>query len=530
MSIADTAGEDIAETRTGLWTILLVTVLFACVAARVLTFDLRADEQLYIAPAALLGEGGLYTDFFYNHVPLSALYYRLAYVILGGEHLVLSARMAMVLAWAITAAAVWAVSLAISRSRQVALFCYVALAANVFLMTVPGMTATNNFLQVGPAYAALGLFSLAVLDQRARVRRAFLSGFALSIAVGLKVSAAYLVPPLAIAAFLLPCGLGLGPRLRSVTLPVALGGLIGALPLFFYLIAYPDIFLAHVVSYHTGPHVAWWEAMRHTEPNLAFGLGGKLRLAFEIWVQSTNLLILAAIGILATLAFGSNARSSGRALSLCIAVAAMTGFTAVLSFLPTPSFPQYFILPLTGMLLLPALLWRALSAERRVLAVPPLGALLVLMVLLALPRLMEPAAKLAFGAPTTPERVEAAAEQIRTAIERAGTEGPVATLAPLYVLEAGLPVYPALATGPFAYRVVPMADPNLLAHYVVAGPDQVAGLLDSDKPAAILTGFDVDLEEPLVEWAQANGYGPDPAVIFEDRYGQGTLWVPSFRP
>jgi len=530
MSIAFAAGKDVSGTRVGLGLVLVAISLFACLAARILTYELRADEQLYISPAALLEDAGLYTDFFYNHVPLSAFYYRLAYIVLGGDHLVLSARLATIVAWGITAAAVWTASLAISRSQRMALFCYVALVANVYLLTVPGMTATNNFLQVSPAYAGLSLFTLAVLDQRGRAWKAFLSGVALSVAVGVKISAAYLIPPLALAALFLPRDLGARDRLWSVTLPMALGGLIGALPLFVYLISFPDVFLAHVVGYHVGPHVAWWEIMRHTEPSLAFDLGGKLLLAFEIWFQSTNLLILAAIFMLAGLAFAGPGRIGAGLLGPCIAVAVATVFTAVLCFLPTPAFPQYFILPLPGMLMLPALLWRALPAERRLLAEPLLLALLVLVVLLALPRLVEPVAKLALGAPTTPERVEAAAEQIRAAMERAGADGPVATLSPLYPLEADLPVYPALATGPFAYRVVPVAAPDILKYYVTVGPDQVAALLDRDPPAAILTGFDPELERPFVDWAEANGYKPDPTVSFTDRYGEAKLWLPAPGP
>jgi len=358
MSVAFAVGKDLARTRLGLGSVLVAASLFACLSARILTYEMRADEQLYISPAALLADGRLYTDFFYNHVPLSAFYYRLAYLSLGGEHLVLSARLAMIVAWGITAAAVWAGSLAISRSPRLALFCYVALVANVFLLTVPGMTATNNFLQVGPSYAGLALFTLAVLDQRGRAWKAFLAGVALSLAVGLKVSAAYLIPPLALAAFVLPRSLGTRDRLRGVTLPMALGGLVGAVPLFAYLISMPDTFLAHVVGYHTGPHVAWWEATRHTEPGLAFDLGGKLLLAFEVWFQSTNLLILAAILMLAALALAGSLRDGRWLLGPFVAVAAATAFTAVLCFLPTPSFPQYFILPLPGLLVLPALLWR----------------------------------------------------------------------------------------------------------------------------------------------------------------------------
>jgi hypothetical protein len=36
----------------------------------------------------------------------------------------------------------------------------------------------------------------------------------------------------------------------------------------------------------------------------------------------------------------------------------------------------------------------------------------------------------------------------------------VLTLAPLYALEGGAAIYPAFATGPFAWRVAPLLDPQ----------------------------------------------------------------------
>lgn len=297
MAVADSA-LDVPKTRAGHGAIFLIVLLFAGLSVRLLSYEMRVDEQLYISPAALLGEGSLYVDFFYNHVPLSALYFRVIHLALGEEHLVLAARLGVLIAWALTLVAVWLASLRLSQSTRVALFCVLALEANVYLLTVPGMTATNNLLQLGPVYAGLALFALAVVDRHHKAWKAFFSGVALSIAAGIKIGAAVVIPPLALAAFFLPWGMDLRARLRAVTLPMALGGLVGAIPLIIYLGAFPDLFLAHVMGYHTGPHVAYWEAMRHTEPTLAFDPADKFRLAFEIWLQSTNLVIVLAVSVL----------------------------------------------------------------------------------------------------------------------------------------------------------------------------------------------------------------------------------------
>ena len=104
---------------------------------------------------------------------------------------------------------------------------------------------------------------------------------------------------------------------------------------------------------------------------------------------------------------------------------------------------------------------------------------------------------------------------------------PVATLSPLYPLQAGLPLYPEFATGPFAWRVAGVISPELRASYVMAGPGDLARLFAARPPAAILTGFDPVLEAPLEDYARGHGYRPRPVPEIHDRYGTGTLWLPA---
>jgi len=499
----------------------LMAILFLGIALRVLGYELRADEQLYIPPAALLGQYALYEDIFYNHTPYSAWYFRALYLILPGDHLVLAARLGIVLAWAITLWGIWAAVRALSGDRMVALTSVVAVAANIHLLTVPGMTATNNFLQIGPAFGGLALFVLAISGVRRRALAAFGAGVCLSIAVGVKISSFVLVPPLAIAAFLLPWHLPFRERLVTVTLPMAVGGLLAAAPLFAMLMADPDLLIAHVAGYHTGPHLAYWDAMRYSEPGVVMGLSGKLRLAVEIWLADTNLLILSVAAIVLALLTAGRERLSIAALVVTLTV---TVIVMAASFLPTPSFPQYFVLPIIGFVLIPAILWRGVPPSAKPTLRLVLAGLVGTMFVLSLPRIGEALAKGALGAPMTHQRVEAAGQSIRDAL--CGEAGRIATLSPVYPLEAGLAVYPEFATGPFGYRVMPMGAPDDTALFAVVGPDGVAALLDAEPPAAVLTGFAPDLEAPFVAWAKANGYRPDPAVNFSDRYGDAVLWVP----
>jgi len=107
----------------------------------------------------------------------------------------------------------------------------------------------------------------------------------------------------------------------------------------------------------------------------------------------------------------------------------------------------------------------------------------------------------------------------------AGAAGKVATLSPIYPLEGGLDVYMELATGPFAYRTGDITAPDLAKFYRMTSPATIGALLKSDPPAALLLGFEPELEAPLMTFAEQNGYVRLPDFEINDRYGSAGLYV-----
>jgi len=53
---------------------LFFLFVFYFLFLRIMNFEMRRDEQLYVPPARLLNDHALYADFFYNHPPASAWY------------------------------------------------------------------------------------------------------------------------------------------------------------------------------------------------------------------------------------------------------------------------------------------------------------------------------------------------------------------------------------------------------------------------------------------------------------------------
>ncbi|WP_299281899.1 hypothetical protein [uncultured Tateyamaria sp.] len=330
----------------------------------------------------------------------------------------------------------------------------------------------HNLLLPSFGVLALGLFLNEVLRGDVRAVPLFCAGLCLSVATGMTISAVVIIPPMMLAAILLPRTLGFAQRLRRVVLPALIGGLVGAAPLFVQLLSAPEVFMAHVTGFHTGPHIAYWEVFQHTEPQLAMSLRDKVVMAYAGWL-------------------------SGGALLLSIGVVA-SGW-----------------LVLTG----------ALDQQTIQMLEPALAAGMILMVFLALPRLSPGLLALRAPAQTEVAQFDDGGREIAAVLSEAGLTGPIATLMPLYLLEEGLEVYPEIATGQFADRVAEFTTPDLAAHIVMSGPGGLVTRFDTVPPAAFLLGDEPDLEAPMRANAQAHGYQTVAAQSLSNRYDDGVLVV-----
>jgi hypothetical protein len=519
--------------RIGLSEVLVgvaAVLLFAAIYGRLMGYGLRRDEMMFVPPAVLLESQRLYADFFFNHTPYSAWYFRGLHLVFGGAGLLFAARLGVFLGWIGLAAATAGVVWALTRSRLVAVFALVGLLTCHALLNEPGMAATDNLLQLPFATLGMGLFLIETTGTSPRFWRLAMAGASVSVAIGIKISAATFAPPIAIAAVLMPAGLPLAARLRRVLLPLVIGGVIGALPLFWYLAADPGLFIAHVLKFHLGPHVAYWQANQHSEPDLALGLGGKLRIAYATWLEGAPLVmavVILSLGWSASRPAVGRRRAGKAGLRRPILyVLATLALTMALSLLPTPGFPQYYILPLASLPLLAALAYRQLGEDGQEAMRPVLGAATVVMLVLAAPWLAPGLTAIARPDGTTPAATARGGAELRRALETYKPAGEkVATFLPIYPLEAGLPVYPEFATGQFAYRIAPFTAPELAAEYRMVGAEGIAALFDADPPAAMVLGYEPGLEAPMLRYAETHGYTRVEVPGLDNRYGSAIVFL-----
>ena len=100
------------------------------------------------------------------------------------------------------------------------------------------------------------------------------------------------------------------------------------------------------------------------------------------------------------------------------------------------------------------------------------------------------------------------------AIARAGSEASlrpgdrIATLTPVWALDAGYSIYPEFAAGQFVYRVAPYIPPEDRPFYRTTSPASLTSFLDADPPAAVLVNRAEPMEADLAAYALSRGYRP----------------------
>ena len=480
--------------------------------ARIMTYPMQHDEQFYIAAGVLFDRYPLYSGIGFSHLPNIALLFAGAFALLGDAHYLLTGRFLVFAAWVGTCAALLLIARNQVRSWPIGGLMFALLALNPMFLNATGMTATNNFLPVPFMLFGLYLFIRALDREMPSPALTFASGFLLAAAAGFKANYLLFLIPFAVTALLVPRALPLHSRLIRVALPLLAGGVIGGLPSILYALSDMDGFVAHVFSAHRGPQLAYWAA--HADPNdpKVIGIADKLLMAHRLWLSGGTMLTLVLL-----LALAATAVVRRQAFVLrwpILLTASLAAIGAVISFVPTPAFQQYFTPPLPFAVVLAGLLFGALDTAGRDIAKPQIAAVLVLIVITGAPVLLPSLAGIARPGGWTGIQVARDGRAIAVRVRERAADGPVATLSPIHALEGHLPIYPQFALGPFIVRAAPWVPQDDRRHYsYFVTPDAIPALLGAHPPAAILTGMEGDSDAALDAFARQRGYRAIPLSL-----------------
>jgi hypothetical protein len=258
----------------------------------------------------------------------------------------------------------------------------------------------------------------------------------------------------------------------------------------------PGRFWFDNVTYHW-LNEQYWRAQSYGR---AMTLTGKLGYTRDVLLgEAANWVLPVGMILAAALVLRGCSRSAVRtvALTLCTAASLL-----VAGLVPTPTWPQYFYAPY-GLLAVSFVMGAAAVLRTRL-----WKAGLALFIGVAATSAWSGAqAYAALGHVRhlddwTPTMVAKVSQEVRAAVPR----GTVVTLAPIYALEAGLDIYPGLASGPFGYRLSALMPSQLRKAQGLISAEDTIRLMAERPPEAILAGAEDEMEAPLLAFATERGY------------------------
>lgn len=475
-------------------------LLVLAVFAHIMTFPLGHDEQIHVTAGRFFLEEPLYGVLGYNHLPGLPMLLSSIYILTGNHFLLLAGRLLIFVCWIAIAMTFRAIARANGGNDDIGF-----LAMLVFMAGAPlgptGMLVTNNLLPIPFALLGLHLF-LSGMRRADGAPRIFAAGVALGFGVMLKISYAFVIPPFVLAAMLARNDIALRRRIAKVILPLLAGGTVGCSPALVVIATGPGMLYAHTVRYFTAGHLAFWQ---HSTGPKAMTPVAKAAIASDVWLAGSGLLGAVLVGTCAW----TLTRRGGNVLRLwpIALVATLTLFGMAGSFAPTPAFPQYYEPPIPFLIVLFILLHGELGRFDRASLRPMFLTIALLALAIIVPRLITTLPAAIKPSRWTGMVVHAQGQRIRHELAVRKLQGRVATLAPIVVLEGGLPIYGEFGAGPFVYRVadyLPAPDRRL---FTTSSPAQLPQFLTANPPAAIVTGTEPALDAAFDSFARSNGFG-----------------------
>ncbi len=484
----------------GLW-------LTAAVSAHIMMEPSDHNENMYVAAAVMAKSHYIYKDFSYAQMPFLPFFYSFLYEATGTDRLLFAARVLTCALWAVAAYALLGVARVVSGSRPISWCAFFLFATNTFVLRAS--TECSNYVSSMACFnVALLLFVIGIRSQHCRPLLLATGGLFAALAVGLKLYYVAVLPPLFVLALLYPRSVGPRERIFAGVLPLCVGFLAGITPALVIMCRDPKIFLFNNLLFYRITTLAYLE---HTIPQYATGLtlGSKvhvlLRDAFE---RPSVLLIFVSIAFSGSVVW---ARGRGRGKGLVSQAPLALGVSttllaAVLVAYMTPLWPQYFAFPVPFAILTFAALHGQLRGGDRRANLRLSWILVGLCFLENGPNLIRRLPALTRPAQFVPMGFHRTALAVQRLVRQSSDTGPVATLTPIYPLEAGLPIYHELSTGIFLYWIGDRLTEMERRRYVATAPSVIDRMLEERPPRAILVGRYRQEEVPLILYARRHGY------------------------
>ncbi len=511
--------------------VLIMCAVFAfCTIAVVVGLSLPTlhDEFQYIAAAHLYGKLDIYREFFYSqppYFPIALHYWNLLFSDLVGSVYV-SSRLFNVF-WSLLFVGTFMYVLA--RSSPSAMLCIGVFTVLFFSPTLdPSLrVARNDMMPLALTSSALALMSHRYFHAEHQHVRWGLAHFLAGLLLAAAVSSRHLYATVALAlvvASLVSPGFSIRDSWKWATLPLVVGGFVGAAPLLYYVAKNWETMQFSLIEYNQTANMQWFMKTKAVPERTVMNQAANLaRELFNVPFLSSTIVFAVFVILIVALRADMRKMKSPHWGMLVLSILAIA-LIIPLMMLPRPLYPIYLapLIPFVGICIVSAagivnhsVEWTSAKLSSRVvfagagiflvaaaLYPPPLylgmektwmGAVAHLRSMMVFPS--------AADNPITTDRrnfpeVWAAEHVYRVArrlVEILGEPGDpplrIATLMSSYPIEAGYEIYPEFAGSPFFYRSNDYLSPAERLKYVGVSPLTVGGWLEEVNAEALLVGF-----------------------------------------
>ncbi len=464
------------------------------------------DESMYISAGVLIQQHSLYQDFPFLQMPDLPLFYGLIFHITGTSHYFLTAELINFFFMVISG---WLLFLITSRITKNTLFALDMLLLFLFNdITIFTMKYSANTI-IPLAFSLLGiyLFLFGLSSNTSRWVGILFSGMAIAVSIGTKLYYAATLPPFLILTLLYPKTLVFKQRIFKTMIPFSIGLIIGLIPVCYYLLRDIEIFMFNNLGYHQ-LNTIYREVTGYTH---TMSSAAKLNFGLRLLKSPANIALIIGTLFLILIQFGDRQLKT-RLFRLPKMEHLFCFFLFLLAviaaFVPTPLWFHYFMLPFPYILILIAFWYRDLNKLNKKF----MNILMACLVLVSFCGSGAPLFK-DIGLLARPNKwscseIHRVAQQIKNSIGTVDQNQKIATLEPVYALEAGLPIYKELASGTFIFRLGNLLPERIVQKYSYVSSQNIGDLFEEDRPGAILVDLfgKGDLNKPLIEYAEQKNY------------------------
>ena len=457
-------------------------------------YDHNAEE--YVTSSVLVIEGKrLFEDFSFRQAPYLPLIYGNIFKLITPSHYLLTEKFISFIMYLIAALMIYLVSKKITKDIffSISMTCLFSLNKSI----VYASASSSNYIM--PCALTLLAFYLFCFKSGNYLKN-FLTGLLLAIAAGIKIYHVIAIIPFFFIILFFPKEYNFRERFKKILLPFSGGVIIGFTPLFYYMLKKFQVFYFSTVQYNFLGMLYRKSIGLFPTSKIYF-----LRRLFTYPDFIAIFIILFTLIIVYIFFLKKNIKEK----IFCHREKLLLLLLSVISFAVIISAPylydHYLLFPLPFFILLSAYLIAELDHKNKFF----IKCLMIPALIIALSNTgytyIEYAYKYYNPETWIGNKVHKIAFDIKAEFEKNGNNGKIATLTPVFVLDSGMEIYDELV-GPFGYRMADELTEEERKKYILTSQKTIYSLLEKDPPAAIFTGFEYKLEQPLLEFAADNNY------------------------